>query len=103
MQALFPQTHGSSTHTGGVRGLACDPVDWDALRRATRACCCPAKPMVVAIIPPAPGRPRPVDLLLCLHHYRVSARALTTAGAELFGIDGTPLPGAARPMSAVCG
>jgi hypothetical protein len=54
---------------------------------ADRACCCPARPVVRVVMPPAPARPHPVDLLLCGHHYRVSAAALTAAGAVAF--DGT--------------
>jgi len=49
-----------------------------------RACCCPARPVVTVIMPPAPGRPHPVDLLLCGHHFRVSQAALTAAGAAVY-------------------
>jgi hypothetical protein len=56
--------------------------------REDRACCCPAQPVVRAIMPPAAGRPHPVDLLLCGHHYRVSRRALAAAGAEIFNLPG---------------
>ena len=70
----------------------CRMVDWRAsLRRAEHACCCPAKPAVVVIMPPAPGRPYPVDLLLCAHHYRACEHALTAAGAEVFDTHGAPL------------
>jgi hypothetical protein len=51
---------------------------------ADRACCCPARPVVTVIMPPAPGRPHPVDLLLCGHHFRVSRAALTAAGATVY-------------------
>ena len=51
---------------------------------ADRACCCPARPVVTAIMPPAPGRPHPVDLLLCGHHFRVSQAALAAAGAAVY-------------------
>jgi hypothetical protein len=53
----------------------------------SRACCCPARPAVKVIMPPAPDRPRPVDLWLCEHHYRASIVALELAGAgvENFG------------------
>jgi hypothetical protein len=61
-------------------------VDWGALRTADRACCCPARPVVTAVMPPAPGRDHPTDLLLCAHHYRAS-RAALDAGAAVF--DGT--------------
>jgi hypothetical protein len=46
-----------------------------------RACCCPARPVVKVIMPPVPGRPHPVDLWLCGHHYRASIVALQLAGA----------------------
>ncbi len=72
----------------GYRSL----VDWQAsLRRASRACCCPGRPAVVVIMPPGPGRPDPVDLLLCAHHYRVSERTLAAAGAAVFGTSGEPV------------
>jgi hypothetical protein len=66
-------------------------VDWRAsLKRAEHACCCPARPTVVIIMPAATGRPYPIDLLLCRHHYRVSERALATAGAAAFDTHGQP-------------
>ena len=37
---------------------------------ADRSCCCAAGPAVTVIMPPAPGRLHPVDLLLCGHHYQ---------------------------------
>jgi hypothetical protein len=40
--------------------------------------------MAVAVMPPAGGRPYPVDLLLCAHHYRASAGALLAAGAAVY-------------------
>jgi hypothetical protein len=39
-------------------------------------------------MPPTPDRPHPVDLLLCGHHYRVSRRALTAAGARILNLPG---------------
>ena len=58
------------------------------------ACCCPARPVVRVRIPPAPGRPHSVDLLLCGHHYRTSRAALAAAGAVIVDdrrSDGTSL------------
>jgi hypothetical protein len=52
-----------------------------APRLAERSCCCPARPVVIALIPPAPARLHPVDLLLCGHHYQSSKAALAAAGA----------------------
>jgi hypothetical protein len=54
-----------------------------ALWAAERACCCPAKPAVIAVLPPAPGRDHETDLLLCGHHYRASRDALEAAGATI--------------------
>ena len=55
----------------------------ETLAAAGRACCCPATPLVVAVIPPAAGRPHPTDLLLCGHHYRACRNALHAAGAAV--------------------
>jgi len=60
---------------------------------ADRACCCPARPVVTVIMPPAPGRPHPVDLLLCGHHFRVSQAALTAAGAAVYDDTGALVAG----------
>jgi hypothetical protein len=62
-----------------------------ALWTAERACCCPAKPAVVAVLPPAPGRDHQTDLLLCGHHYRASRDALRTAGATVMAEGGQPV------------
>ncbi len=48
-----------------------------------RACCCPARPVVKVLMPPAPGRAHPVDLWLCGHHYHASLAALRAAGAAV--------------------
>jgi hypothetical protein len=60
---------------------------------AARACCCPARPVVTVIMPAAPGRPHPVDLLLCGHHFRVSQAALRKAGAAVYDGAGTLIAG----------
>lgn len=62
-----------------------------ARRHSARACCCAAKPAVIAVIPAASGRPAPTELLLCGHHYRVSRAALVAKGATLLDIKGLPL------------
>jgi hypothetical protein len=49
----------------------------------SRACCCPARPVVRVIIPPTATRPHSVDLLLCGHHYRVSCEALAAVNATV--------------------
>lgn len=56
---------------------------------ADRACCCPASPVVTAVIPAGPGHPLPEDLLLCGHHYRVGRAALLAIGAEVYDKTGT--------------
>ena len=37
-------------------------------------------------MPPAPGRPHPVDLWLCGHHQRASSQALAAAGARVYDL-----------------
>ena len=61
-----------------------DQADWHrppAL--GDHACCCPARPVVRVLIPPASARPHSVDLLLCGHHYRTSRAVLAAAGAVI--------------------
>lgn len=55
----------------------------------SRACCCPARPAVKVIMPPAPGRPHSVDLWLCMHHYRAS---IATLCAEHAVVEDLTLP-----------
>lgn len=78
---------------GGLQpGIAYD-IDWRGVRRAGRACCCAAKPVVIAVMPPTASRPLPTDLLLCGHHYRVSRQALDRAGARVVDLAGSPVEG----------
>ncbi len=65
---------------------------------ASRACCCAASPLVRVVMPPTPDRPRPVDLLLCGHHYRASHAALQEAGAAAYNKDGALILAAAREL-----
>ncbi len=67
------------------------PVEVSAARRADRACCCTAKPMILALMPPTASRPHATDLLLCGHHYRLARRTLAAAGAVVAEI-GEPVP-----------
>ena len=46
-----------------------------------RSCCCPARPVVVVLIPTTCAPPHPVDLLLCGHHYLASRAALAAVNA----------------------
>jgi len=59
--------------------------------QADRACCCSARPAVAALLPPAPGRDHPTELLLCGHHYRASREALEAAGATVWDETGQPV------------
>jgi hypothetical protein len=66
----------------------------DELQQAAHACCCSARPVVVAVMPPSPCRPHPTGILLCAHHFRASRAALVTAGASVLDRDGMPvMPG----------
>ena len=68
-------------------------IDWRAARLAGRACCCSARPVVIAVMPPTARRLHPTDLLLCGHHYRASRRAPGLAGATLLDLAGRPIAG----------
>jgi len=70
-----------------------------ARRHCERACCCSARPAVVAVIPPGASRTAPTDLLLCGHHYRLSRPALAAKGAIVLDLDGYPLPAGTWPGS----
>lgn len=61
------------------------------LRHSRRACCCPARPAVIAVMPAANGRQWSAELLLCGHHYRQSRQALAANGARLLDVMGYPL------------
>jgi hypothetical protein len=50
---------------------------------ADRACCCSARAMVQAVMPPTPTRPHRTELLLCGHHFRISRQALSALGAAV--------------------
>jgi hypothetical protein len=88
-----PDTVGATTYPrqASPQRRSAPYADLSAVRRAGRSCCCSAKPLVVALIPPAPGRPHPTDLLLCGHHYRASRAALAAAGAIVMDTHGRPV------------
>jgi hypothetical protein len=71
-------------------------IDWRAVQQADHACCCPARPVVIAIMPPGGRRPHQTELLLCGHHYRASRQALRAAGATVLDIKGAPISGGTR-------
>jgi hypothetical protein len=83
-------------------GMAQDETlsGWPAWR-ADRACCCPAQPVIRAIIPPTPERRHSVDLLLCGHHYRVSRQALAAARARIENLPGKDAAAAAALLEPV--
>jgi len=66
-------------------------IDWNAAQQAGRACCCSAKPAVIAVMPPVKGRRHSTELLLCGHHYRASKQALAAAGATVWDMTGAPV------------
>ena len=78
-QHVQPQDRGQGTVPGS---------SWRAFRAADRACCCSAKPTVMVVMPPAPDREHPTELLFCGHHYRASRSALGAAGATVFDAEG---------------
>ena len=61
------------------------------LRYADRACCCPAPPAVIVVVPASADRPLPTELLLCGHHYRLAQEALAERGDTVLDLDGFPL------------
>ncbi len=94
MAMSFPQKLRPSQHTNAEAAAPGPPevqlVNWRAVRRAAHACCCMAGPVVVAVLPPAPGRQHRTEILLCGHHYRVSRPALAAARAVVVDMTGVP-------------
>ena len=77
--------------TAGWPAPPAGAAEWRAsLRSASRACCCPARPAVIAVMPPSPD---PTGLLLCRHHYRVHLAALAAVGAAFLSAEGISSPG----------
>jgi hypothetical protein len=78
-----------------------DAADWAwPLAFAERACRCPARPVVTAVMPPAFQRPIPIDLLLCGHRYQACEIALLGAGATVHGEMRVVLPAGEEPVLA---
>lgn len=81
-----------------LHSLVGDAADWAwLLAWAERACCCPARPVVTAVMPPVAGRPYAMDLLLCGHHFRASELALLVSGATVYDAAGIVLPAGKEP------
>lgn len=66
-------------------------IDVRVLIQADRSCCCTARPAVAAMMPPSASRDHATELLLCMHHYRASERALAAAGATVIDRQGRVL------------
>ena len=64
-----------------------------AIDVAERACCCPARPLVRAVLPATARRREQADLLLCGHHYRAGYAALLAAGAAVYDDRGALIAG----------
>lgn len=88
---LRPTVTWAPASTGKLSAPTISLIDWNGLKFADRACCCGAKPAVIVVMPPSPGRPEPTELLLCSHHYRESEPALAKAGAAVFSPGGTEI------------
>jgi len=77
-----------ATSSGAARPqpqVPADPDSWiKSLIAAERACCCPAKPTTVAVLPARHGQSEPTDLLLCNHHYRNAKTGLAAVGAAIY-------------------
>ncbi|MGB6457074.1 MAG: hypothetical protein WBH47_21605 [Streptosporangiaceae bacterium] len=69
-------------------------------RYSRRACCCAARPAVIAVLPASASRPGATDLLLCGHHYRALLPALAAQGVTVLDTGGHPLTAGAWPDSA---
>ena len=80
---------------------AWDQTAWSGPPRlADRSCCCPARPVVRVLLPPASARPHTVDLLLCGHQYLTSRDALAAAGAAVIDETGTLVDPASASIEA---
>ena len=90
-----------SARSAAPRWRGGDAIDWRAARQSGRACCCPARPVVIAVMPPTPERSHPTDLLLCGHHYRASRKSLAAAGATVLDLNGVPVADDAWPSAIV--
>ncbi|SRR6266568_914173 len=81
--------------------IADDQIAWPGPPHlAERSCCCPARPVVVVLIPSTYARPHSVDLLLCGHHYLASRAALAAANAVAVDETGSVLEAAPKSVEA---
>jgi hypothetical protein len=89
MKPGFADAGSGESAPGRGRTVPREPGLLTSAGRADRACCCPARPVVQAIMPPTLERRHSVDLLLCGHHYRVCRPALAAAGARIVTLSGS--------------
>jgi hypothetical protein len=88
--------------TAGTCNELTAELEWGVpLTADARACCCPARPAVTVVMPPTAGRPHPVDLLLCGHHFRVGQASLQAAGAVVYDKAGLLIMSGPRPAGAL--
>jgi hypothetical protein len=87
-QSASGQTALAAPATIDVPRSATSGIDWNVLSTATRACCCVARPAVIALVPPGQGRAHYTDLLMCMHHFRASRRGLIASNASLLDRNG---------------
>lgn len=79
-----PQVAPQSERPPGQLGVA-DAAEWfTRLQVAERACCCPARPVMVALLPPPQDGTELVEVFLCGHHGRRSQASLAAAGALVY-------------------
>jgi hypothetical protein len=93
--------HPRHTDQVGAARITLAPVDPRVIIRASRACCCTAKPSVIVIMPSTSARPHQTDLLLCWHHYRAGRHSLAAAGATALGADGNPVADVDWPVASL--
>ena len=88
MKALFTRHPGAAAGKVGMLPERAAPFSV-----TDQACCCPARPVVMVILPATADRPFPEDLLLCGHHFRLNESALRAAGAVAYDATGAPVTG----------
>lgn len=86
MKGLFTRRHGAAVAKDDLL-----PECATLFSVTDRACCCPARSVVMVILPATATRPFPADLLLCGHHFRVNESALRAAGALAYDATGAPI------------
>ena len=88
MKGLFTRHPGAAAGKDGMLPERAAPFSV-----TDQACCCPARPVVMVILPATAVRPFPTDLLLCGHHFRVNEGALRAAGALAYDATGALVTG----------